>query len=82
MNVGAFLIARSQPAARQFGEWLRCHQRAIRRMQWGVVVVYLVLVAVPAFLPLPDRTAHLWNDLTLFAQFAFWASGGPSCCSA
>ena len=42
-----------------------------------MIAVYLVLVAVPAFLPLPDRSAHLWNNLTVFAQFAFWGIWWP-----
>ncbi len=49
----------------------------MRRLQWLVVVCYLVLVTVPAFLPLPARTAHLWNNLTLFAQFVFWGIWWP-----
>ncbi len=46
-------------------------------MQWAVIALYLVLVAVPAFLDLPPRTAHLWSNLTLFAQFAFWGVWWP-----
>lgn len=59
------------------GDWLARHQRALRATQWMVVAVYLVLVAVPAFLALPDRTAHLFGHLTLFAQFAFWGLWWP-----
>lgn len=59
------------------GDWLLRHQRAIRAVQWVVVAFYLVLVAVPAFLPLPDRTAHILDNLTLFAQFAFWGIWWP-----
>jgi len=59
------------------GEWMRRHAGAIRGVQWGIVAVYAVLVAVPAFLPLPDRTAHIWTNLTLFAQFAFWGIWWP-----
>ena len=39
------------------GAALSRHQRTIRAVQWGVIAVYLVLVAVPAFLDLPPRTA-------------------------
>ena len=60
-----------------FGEWLRRHQQAINRVQWGIIVLYVVLVALPAFLPLPTRTAHIWTNLTLFAQFAFWGIWWP-----
>lgn len=61
----------------RLGEWMRRHGGTIRAVQWGIVGVYLVLVAVPAFLPLPDRTAHLWTNLTLAAQFAFWGIWWP-----
>lgn len=59
------------------GEWLRGHQRAIRRGQWGVVAVYLVLLVVPAALPLPGGAARLWSDFTLIAQFVFWGIWWP-----
>ena len=62
---------------RQIGDWLMRNQRAIRAGQWVVVGIYIVLVAVPAFLPLPQRTAHIWTNLTLFAQFAFWGVWWP-----
>ncbi|WP_019907002.1 4Fe-4S binding protein [Methylobacterium sp. 77] len=61
----------------ELGHWLQRHGGVIRSVQWAVVAVYLVLVAVPAFLPLPDRTAHLWNNLTVLAQFAFWGIWWP-----
>jgi polyferredoxin len=64
-------------AVAALGHWLKRHQRIIMRLQWAVVGLYLLLVAVPAFLPLPDRTAHLWNNLTLFAQFCFWGIWWP-----
>jgi polyferredoxin len=59
------------------GDWLMRHQGAIKAAQWAVVAVYLVLVAVPAFLPMPPKTAHIWTNLTLFAQFAFWGIWWP-----
>jgi polyferredoxin len=59
------------------GTSMRRHKTSIQRTQWVVVVTYLVLVAVPAFLPLPERTAHIWNNLTVFAQFAFWGIWWP-----
>jgi polyferredoxin len=60
-----------------FGDWLKRHQPLIQRLQWTVVGMYLLLIAVPAFLPLPDRLAHLWTNLTLFAQFCFWGIWWP-----
>ena len=62
---------------RAFGDWLAVHQHVLRRVQWAVIAGYAVLVIVPAFLPLPPRTAHIWSDLTLFAQFAFWGVWWP-----
>lgn len=79
----AHLTAPAQPPhgadqmLRQIGDWLMRNQRSIRAGQWAVVGIYIVLVAVPAFLPLPQRTAHIWTDLTLFAQFAFWGIWWP-----
>jgi polyferredoxin len=73
----AGLTWRSDGLARRAGDWLLRHQGAVRGLQWSVVGVYLVLVAVPAFLPLPDRTAHIWSNITAFAQFAFWGIWWP-----
>ncbi|MCC6947356.1 MAG: 4Fe-4S binding protein [Bradyrhizobiaceae bacterium] len=53
------------------------NQRTVRAGQWFVVVFYLVLLAVPALLPLPTRAAHIWTDITLFAQFVFWGIWWP-----
>ncbi|KIZ40379.1 membrane protein, partial [Rhodopseudomonas palustris] len=62
---------------REIGDWLMRNQRAIRATQWGVVVAYLTLLVVPTLLPLPTRTAHIWTNLTLFAQFVFWGLWWP-----
>lgn len=59
------------------GGWMRRHQRLIRSLQWGVVAVYAVLLIVPNLVPLPDRTAHVWNNITVFAQFVFWGIWWP-----
>ncbi len=59
------------------GEWLRHHRGLVQRLQWAVVLVYIFLVAVPAFLPLPGRAAHIWSDLVLFAGFVFWGLWWP-----
>ncbi len=69
--------ARSARWLARLGEGLRRNQRIINAVQWGIIALYAVLVAVPAFLPLPARSAHLWNNLTLFAQFAFWGLWWP-----
>lgn len=52
-------------------------RHVILRIQWVVVGLYLVLVAVPAFLPLPAQGAHIYDNLTLFAQFLFWGIWWP-----
>lgn len=59
------------------GDFLRDHQRAIRRMQWVIVAVYGALLVIPAAMPLPDRTASVFNNLTIVAQFAFWGVWWP-----
>ncbi len=53
------------------------HRRIITSIQWFVVVIYLALVIIPAFQPLPPEGAHLWDNLRLFAQFAFWGVWWP-----
>lgn len=59
------------------GDWLRRHQSAVRRLQWGVVAVYAGLLIVPAMVSLPDNAAHIWNDVSLFARFVFWGIWWP-----
>ena len=59
------------------GDFLRDHQRAVRRLQWAIVLVYVALLLIPAALPLPDRTASVFNNLTIVAQFAFWGLWWP-----
>ena len=61
----------------RFGDWLRARGRLIQAVQWTVVAVYAVLVIVPAVLPLPGNAQHVWDDLTLAAQFAFWGIWWP-----
>ncbi len=61
----------------KIGLWLRDHQSVIRRAQWGVVGCYFFLLAVPAFLPLPQGAAQIWTNLTLFSQFVFWGLWWP-----
>ena len=59
------------------GEWLRRHRRGVLAVQWAVVGFYAFLLIVPAFLPLPGVAAHIWDNLTLFAQFVFWGIWWP-----
>ncbi len=59
------------------GDKLRQHRAAIIGLQWAVVVVYLLMVSVPAFLPLPPGDGRILHNLTLFAQFVFWGIWWP-----
>lgn len=59
------------------GDGMRRHRRTIMAIQWIVVAFYSVLVAVPAFLPLPPAGAHVYDNLTLLAQFLFWGIWWP-----
>ncbi|MGV8893440.1 MAG: 4Fe-4S binding protein [Burkholderiaceae bacterium] len=51
--------------------------KLIRRVQWAVVLVYAALLLLPVLLPLPDESAHIVNNLTIFAQFVFWGIWWP-----
>ncbi|WP_460840526.1 4Fe-4S binding protein [Noviherbaspirillum agri] len=53
------------------------HRRVILGMQWIVVLFYLVLLVVPAFMPVPPEDAHIYSNLRLFAQFMFWGIWWP-----
>ncbi|WP_230623392.1 MULTISPECIES: 4Fe-4S binding protein [Chromobacterium] len=59
------------------GIWLRDHAALLRKLQWAVVLVYAFLLIVPACLPLPEDTARMWDNLTIFAQFVFWGIWWP-----
>ena len=59
------------------GEAMRRHRRTIVALQWVVVGVYFVLLLVPPFMPPPPAGAHLYDNLRLFAQFAFWGIWWP-----
>ena len=59
------------------GDLLRRKRATIIWLQWIVVVAYLGLVTVPAFLPLPPADGRILHNLTLFAQFVFWGVWWP-----
>ncbi|PLC55163.1 hypothetical protein CR155_02830 [Pollutimonas nitritireducens] len=61
----------------RFADFLRDHARRLRGLQWIIVAAYAFLLIVPALLPLPGRTASVFNNLTVFAQFAFWGIWWP-----
>lgn len=60
-----------------FGLWLRNHQVVVRHLQWAVVGIYAVLLIVPVLMPLPGLASHIWNNVTVFAQFVFWGIWWP-----
>jgi hypothetical protein len=59
------------------GNWLAQHQSFIRRTQWIIIIAYAFLIIVPVFLPLPDDSATLFHNLTVFAEFVFWGIWWP-----
>lgn len=61
----------------QFGSAMRRARRTILAIQWTMVLAYLVLLLVPAFMPLPPQHAHFYDNLRLFAQFLFWGVWWP-----
>src|SRR5450432_134701 len=67
----------SAPTLFAMGEWLRTHGRSIRMLQWVVVAVYLLLLILPATLPLPPDGARAFSNITVFAQWAFWGVWWP-----
>ena len=75
-------LASSRPGAAAarlaaVGEWLRKHLHAIRWVQWSIVAAYTLLVALPAFLPLPPEDAHWYNNFVVLAQWLFWGLWWP-----
>jgi polyferredoxin len=56
---------------------MRTHGRTLQAVQWSVVAVYIVLVAVPAFMPLPPEDAHAYDSLVVAAQWLFWGLWWP-----
>ncbi len=65
------------PLLARLGLAMRRHRGAILVVQWLVVVFYLLMVTLPAFLPLPPEEAHVLDNLTRFAQFLFWGIWWP-----
>ncbi|MBI2255489.1 MAG: 4Fe-4S binding protein [Proteobacteria bacterium] len=56
---------------------MRRRRDIIQIVQWTMVVLYLLMLVVPAVLPLPGNTAHILDNITLFAQFIFWGLWWP-----
>ena len=61
----------------RLGDWMARNRRLLLGAQWVIVVAYSVLLAVPVILPVPPQGATILNNLTLFAQFAFWGVWWP-----
>lgn len=61
----------------RLGLAMRRHRNLILGLQWFVVLGYMLLLVVPALLPLPPERAHSWDDITRFAQFVFWGLWWP-----
>lgn len=74
-----FIPPRPKPRTRlaRLGDGMARHKGRIALVQWSIVVLYFVLVAVPAFLPMPPEDARMLDHLTRFAQFAFWGIWWP-----
>lgn len=77
MNALPFRLAPLAAPVAAIGRLIARHHRTLAAAQWTMVAIYLALVTVPAFLPVPDDSKHIWDDLTLFAQFAFWGVWWP-----
>jgi polyferredoxin len=80
-SVAALAAPGSQRATRtwiaRYGDWLRALGAIIRAVQWIVVAIYAFLIIVPALSPLPGNDAHALDNLTIFAQWAFWGVWWP-----
>ncbi|OHC63866.1 MAG: hypothetical protein A2045_03185 [Rhodocyclales bacterium GWA2_65_20] len=55
-------LPRRRTRLARLGDWMARHRRAILAVQWVIVLFYLVLVALPAFLPHPHPEARLFSS--------------------
>lgn len=62
---------------RSLGLTMQQHRGAVQIIQWTIVLFYLVLLIIPAFMTLPPGQAHILSNLVLFAQFVFWGIWWP-----
>lgn len=70
-------VRRPVSRLQRLGDAMQRHRGIIIGIQWAVVIFYLMLVTIPAFLPLPGSDASILNNLTLLAQFMFWGIWWP-----
>jgi polyferredoxin len=75
--IGSAAAVAPRPLLARLGTALRTHARVIRVVQWTVVALYLVLIVVPALLPLPPDDARALDHLAVLAQWAFWGVWWP-----
>lgn len=61
----------------RLGDALARRRGLLQALQWAVVLVYALLLIVPACLPLPEAGRSIANDLRLAAQFVFWGLWWP-----
>lgn len=62
---------------RSVGLAMQRHRGLIQAVQWVIVLFYLTLLIIPAFMSLPPREAHILDSLVLFSQFVFWGLWWP-----
>lgn len=77
MSFAAVGPSRASAWLAAYGDWLRDHAGFVRAGQWIVVAAYAFLIIVPALLPLPGDDARALDNLTVFAQWAFWGLWWP-----
>lgn len=74
---GAIFLSRVQRVFQALGLAMRRYRTAVVGLQIAVVVFYLLLLLIPAALPLPGEEARILDHITRFAQFAFWGVWWP-----
>jgi hypothetical protein len=77
MSAAALPPPRAPGGLAEYGQWLRRHSRIIQIVQWTIVACYAFLIVTPALQPLPSDEARAFNNLTVFAQWAFWGVWWP-----
>ena len=69
-------LAASSLLAR-LGLLMRQHPRLITALQLATVIIYVLLLVLPALNPLPADDDRILDNLTRFAQFVFWGLWWP-----
>ena len=60
--------ARADALVAGVGDLLVRNKAFIRRLQWMTIVLYVALLVLPLFLPLPTSRDFMWNNITRFAH--------------